>query len=320
MERTRRNDFCWLTRGILKADLKQHIRTIFEIHNDGDMDIDAMNKQNINDKFIKEYTSEESIKKYTKDHAGHGISYLLEHDYGELYLQVIEREIKDILNERGIRILEYGCGGGMNLIHIVRMIDAKGLTIDRADGTDFSPVLIEAANREAQIYLPQDLRKKVQFSVARNERLLEDLSLHTGKASDEYLHRYHLIVGVNTFRYGFRLKKEMESAQQICDLLMPGGVSIMIDMNEKFPFFRSKIRGYQDGASLETYIPSLAEYARPFKEVGLHVMQEKNFCWIHHSASRFQCAVLRTLSPLLQVFFQDYAMRSLVIARKGENE
>jgi len=275
-----------------------------------------MSEVDINEKFIKEYTSEESIKRYTKEKAGDGISYLLDHDYGMLYLQVVEKEIKDIIGPEGIRVLEYGRGGGMNLIHILSMFGAKGIKIDRAYGTDFSPVLIEAANKEAERYMTPVLRGKAQFIVAKNESLVDDLSMHAGRSSDAFHNQFHLVVGVNTFRYGFRLKKEWESAKQIYDLLMPGGVSIMIDMNAQFPFFRSKMRGQKGGASLETYIPLLSEYARPFKEVGLEVRQEKNFCWIHHSAGSFACAILQTVSPLLQVLFQDFAMRSLVISKK----
>lgn len=37
--------------------------------------------------FLKEYSAEESIRRYMKKTAGHGISYLLEHDYGDIYLE-----------------------------------------------------------------------------------------------------------------------------------------------------------------------------------------------------------------------------------------
>ena len=275
-----------------------------------------MNEPNINDKFIEEYTSAESIQKYTKEQAGHGISYLLDHDYGMLYRRVVEEEINDIIGQEGLRVLEYGCGGGMNLIHLLSMFGARGIKIDRAYGTDFSPVLIEAANKEADKYLPPAIRKKTTFLVAKNETLLDDISAHTNQVANDWKDKFHLILGVNTFRYGFRLRKERECGQNIRDLLMPGGASIMIDMNDQFPFFRSKMRNNHGTDPLETYIPSLSEYARPFREAGLKIIQQKHFCWIHHSASSFECAVLRTLSPLLQALFQDYAMRSLVIAKK----
>jgi SAM-dependent methyltransferase len=233
-----------------------------------------------------------------------------------LYRQVVEEEIKGIIGREGMRVLEYGCGGGMNLIHLLSMYGSKGIKIDRAYGTDFSPVLIEAANKEADKYLPSAMRERTAFLVAKNETLIDDISRHTGRAGNDWKEKFHLILGVNTFRYCFRLRKERESAQQIHDLLMPGGVSIMIDMNDKFPFFRSKMKNNKNTDSLETYIPPLSEYARPFREAGLKIVQQKHFCWIHHSASSFECAVLHALSPLLQALFQDYAMRSLVVAKK----
>ena len=194
-----------------------------------------MNEPNINDKFIEEYTSAESIQKYTKEQAGHGISYLLDHDYGMLYRQVVEEEINDIIGQEGLRVLEYGCGGGMNLIHLLSMFGSRGIKIDRACGTDFSPVLIEAAKKEADKYLPPAMRERTEFLVAKNEALIDDISRHTGKAGNDLKEMFHLILGVNTFRYCFRLRKERVSAQQIHDLLMPGGVSIMIDMNDQIP-------------------------------------------------------------------------------------
>ena len=60
--------------------------------------------------FFKEYTSPEAIYKYTSPTAGYGISYLLEHDYKEVYLQALGRLLPRELKERGIRILEFGCG------------------------------------------------------------------------------------------------------------------------------------------------------------------------------------------------------------------
>jgi len=33
--------------------------------------------------FLEEYSTERNIRRYVKKTAGHGISYLLEHDYGD---------------------------------------------------------------------------------------------------------------------------------------------------------------------------------------------------------------------------------------------
>ncbi len=40
----------------------------------------------LNGEFLREYSTEKPIRRYTRNTAGHGISYLLDHDYGRLYL------------------------------------------------------------------------------------------------------------------------------------------------------------------------------------------------------------------------------------------
>jgi hypothetical protein len=82
--------------------------------------------------FFKEYASPEAIYKYTSATAGYGISDLLEHDYKEVYLQalgLLPREVK----ERGIRILEFGCGGGMNLLHLMSVLNRQGIRIEQVN-------------------------------------------------------------------------------------------------------------------------------------------------------------------------------------------
>ena len=73
----------------------------------------------LNGAFLHEYNSEESSRKYTRETAGCGISYLLNHDYGDLYLEVLEKYIPKVTRQRGIRLWEFGCGGAMNLMHLV---------------------------------------------------------------------------------------------------------------------------------------------------------------------------------------------------------
>src|SRR6187401_230747 len=102
--------------------------------------------------YFKEYTSPEAISKYTRATAGHGISYLLDHDYKDVYLRAFD-SLPDNVKKRAIRILEFGCGGGMNLLHLMSVLRGQGVRIERAIGTDFSPVLIEAAQREAKNFL-----------------------------------------------------------------------------------------------------------------------------------------------------------------------
>ena len=69
-------------------------------------------------KFLEQYSMEETICKYTRKTAGHGISYLLENEYGRIYLESIERYIPKSRLKTGIRLWEFGCGGGMNLLHL----------------------------------------------------------------------------------------------------------------------------------------------------------------------------------------------------------
>ena len=74
----------------------------------------------LNEDFLKEYSAEENIRRYMKKTAGHGISYLLEHDYGQIYLEVIDNFLPKAAVAGGLRILEFGCGAGMNLLHLYR--------------------------------------------------------------------------------------------------------------------------------------------------------------------------------------------------------
>ncbi len=143
-----------------------------------------MNSLTEDDPFFREYTSRDAILKYTKATAGFGISYLLDHDYKQVYLEAI-KQLPQQLRKDGIRMLEFGCGGGMNLLHLVSVLRLDGLNINAAIGTDFSPVLIEAANKEAENYLTSQQRSRVQFCVAKNETLLEDLSAGLGKERSE---------------------------------------------------------------------------------------------------------------------------------------
>src|SRR5438046_425841 len=102
--------------------------------------------------FFNEYTSHDAILKYTKATAGYGISYLLDHDYKAVYMKALEL-LPPPVKARGLRILEFGCGGGMNLVHLVSVLKQSGIRVEVAVGTDFSPVLIEAAKREASSYM-----------------------------------------------------------------------------------------------------------------------------------------------------------------------
>jgi len=266
------------------------------------------------DSFVDEYNSNDAILKYSKHTAGYGINYLLRKDYADRYLKVIKSN-GFLLKGSGLRILEFGCGAGMNLINLVRTLRTQGIEVEKAYGTDFSPVLIESAGREAkESLLPEDL-DHVGFYVARNETLLDDLSATSGKAVPELLESFDLILGVNTFRYCHRLGKSKECATDIFRLLRKGGVCIMIDMNQKFPLFRSKLRRSTEDPT-ECYLPSLNEYANPFAQAGFEILEKDNFCWIPHSAGPALVYLCRVLSPVLNLAAHKYAMRSLIVSRK----
>ena len=128
---------------------------------------DISNDSAKTDSFFREYTSQDAILKYTKATAGFGISYLLDHDYKAVYLDAL-RHLSVPTGRRGIRMLEFGCGGGMNLLHLVSVLGRHGFKAETAIGTDFSPVLIEAANRETQNYLSPSERSS--RSILRGEK------------------------------------------------------------------------------------------------------------------------------------------------------
>jgi len=274
---------------------------------------------NLNTGFLEEYSSQDSIRKYTKETAGNGISYLLDHDYGKIYLNVLENYIPKSRIQKGVRLWEFGCGGGMNLLHLVATMERRGIPLDCAYGTDFSETLIAAANREAKKYLSPTLLNKVRFCVARNESLIDDVTSRLNIPQAELLGSLDLILGVNTIRYCHRLMNEMECVGAISDLLTNKGICIVIDMNDKFPAFRSRFHDRLTKEKNAYYLPTLDEYARPFSSAGFEILRKENFCWIPHSAGRGLTAVMKTLTPVLSTVLPSHAMRSLVISRKNQS-
>jgi SAM-dependent methyltransferase len=269
----------------------------------------------IYDKFLEEYGSEDAIRKYSIGTAGYGINYLLRNDYAKLYLDAVDSFLRTT-PPRPLRLLEFGCGAGMNIIGLVSLLEQRGVPVECAYGTDFSSVLVESAKLEAKTALAPALAKKLSFHVARNEQLSEDLATASGKPVAELSGFFDLIIGVNTFRYCHRLGKEKECAADIYRMLRPGGVCVNIDMNNRFPVFRSKFkRAVED--ETECYVPTLEEYASPFKAAGFEITKKENFCWIPHSAGRALTLSGRLLSPLLNLVARSRAMRSLIVARKA---
>jgi SAM-dependent methyltransferase len=268
----------------------------------------------INKKFFEEYVSEDAVRKYSRETAGFGINYLLHHDYAELYLSVVDSYLR-ASPQRPLRLLEFGCGAGMNIITLISLLANKGVPVERAYGTDFSPRLLQSAGQEAKSALTPDLSEKLSFHVARNEKLSQDLAGACGKQEKDLLDFFDLIIGVNTFRFCHRLGKSTECATDIHRLLRPGGICVNIDMNNRFPAFRSRFKdSVKDPA--ESYLPTLEEYASPFKAAGFELLKKQNFCWVPHSAGRALTMSCRLASPFLNLVAPSRAMRSLVVARK----
>lgn len=266
--------------------------------------------------FFEEYTSPEAIQKYTKATAGEGVSYLLDHDYKDIYMQALEA-LPTATRDRGVSILEFGCGAGMNLVHLVSVLSRAGVKIRKAVGTDFSPVLIDAALRESAAYLPSSARTALEFHVARNESLVADIAAAAKANPSEIAGSFDLIIGVNTMRYCHRGGEEMSCARDIMALLSPGGVCVNIDMNNRFPAFRSALKDmFRTRSTEECSLPTLDEYAAPFEKTGFEIMRKEHFCWIPHSAGGLLVGVARALAPLLDLVAKSRAMRSLVVARR----
>jgi SAM-dependent methyltransferase len=265
--------------------------------------------------FLDEYSSDDAVRRYTKQTAGYGIDHLLRNEYGRLYLHAL-REYLSAPISSGARLLEFGCGGGMNLIHLVSLLERHEIPVDTAYGADMSGRLIEAARTEAAKYLPPHQRRRVQFHTARNESLTRDLASALGVSEEGLRASFHLILGINTFRYCHRLGTALDCAKGLLDLLAEGGVCVMIDMNSKFPFFRSRIGDRLTKPKEAHYLPSLEEYARPFVDAGFELLDKRSFCWVPHSARRTTVTLLRAVTPVLNTLAPTYAMRSLVVAKK----
>ena len=101
------------------------------------------------------------------------------------------------------------------------------------------------------------------------------------------------------------------------ELLTPGGICVVIDMNDRFPAFRSALKNrFRTVNEEECYLPSLAEYAAPFEKAGFEILRKDHFCWIPHSAGKLLCSLMQGLSPILSAIAPTRAMRSLVVVRR----
>jgi SAM-dependent methyltransferase len=271
---------------------------------------------NDRDAYLEEYSAEDTIRKYVTRSAGKGIQYILRHVYGPLYAKIIDSINRNADETNGFRVLEYGCGAGMNLLYIVRLLSLKGIPLAAAIGCDFSMPLIQAAEREKDLLIGPESKNKITFLQASNESLLNDIANGLSMNTSLLTNTFDLVVGVNTFRYAVNLHKQQACANDIASLLAPGGYSIMIDMNNRFPLFKSTFRDWATKPKSQYVIPSLDEYVTPFREAKLETVEARRFCWVPHSAGRITLIGARTLGPFLDLVAPGFAMRSLVIARK----
>jgi hypothetical protein len=80
--------------------------------------------EQIYEKFLDEYGSENAVRKYTTGTAGFGIGYLLRNDYARVYFNVVDTYLRNPA-ARPLRVLEFGCGGGMNIICLVSRLQER---------------------------------------------------------------------------------------------------------------------------------------------------------------------------------------------------
>ena len=227
--------------------------------------------------YLDQYSAENEISKYARATAGSGINYLLDHDYKAVYLEALNLLPKQACRG-GIRILEFGCGGGMNLLRLVSTVKSSGIHIAQAIGTDFSPAMVETARREAKDYLRGQDFHSLQFCVARNESLISDISTSPGIEKSSLQNSFHFVLGVNTIRYCHDAKKERDCVRDIFNLLVPGGICVVIDMNNRFPLFRSDLRNrLHREKEKQCYVPSLEEIRGAIRERRVRVITNRAF-------------------------------------------
>jgi SAM-dependent methyltransferase len=266
--------------------------------------------------FLAEYSADDMIARYISRTAGAGVVYALTNIYAPVYSRVIRSLMTRRPEKHKFRVLEYGCGGGMNLLKILELLFQRRAEVEIGIGADFSSRMIQAAREDARVNFPPHLNDKIHFVVARNETLATDLANSLESSVAQVEGSFDIVVGVNTFRYCHRLEKEADCAQDIFRLLRPGGYSIMIDMNSAFPLFRSRLPDLLRRPGPEAYLPRLAEYRRPFELAGFEIIETRNFCWVPHSATPRLVAVCKTFAPALDRWLSRFAMRSLVVGER----
>src|SRR5207237_2261161 len=76
---------------------------------------------------------------------------------------------------------------------------------------------------------------RLKFHAVKNENLVNDLSICRKTERSRLEGRFDFVFGVNTIRYCRDAGTELDCARDILNLLTPGGVCVVIDMNNRFP-------------------------------------------------------------------------------------
>jgi SAM-dependent methyltransferase len=269
----------------------------------------------------REYADPETIGRYRRLTAGEGINYLLRTTYRAIFLE----SARAVLAERDgdLRLLEFGCGAGMALHQLAEDLHGENVPVELGVGADLVPEMIEAATQDLLRFGSCWAKDRLRYVVAANEELVSRLSDSLTEGDEGVTETFHLAVGVNTFRYAIRHGTDAAVVEQLKLLLSPGGRVVMIDMNEAFPY-GLKPRRRADGQGRGPFsfrlgtekLPTLREYAEPFRAAGFEVVRMENFCWIPHSANGLRFRLARAASPVLDRIARGHAMRSLVVARR----
>ena len=244
-----------------------------------------MNCEPETDVYLAEYSQPTIIARYLSRTAAPAATYLVRAVYSPIYQEIVQTLVSRNPEHHGFRILEYGCGGGMNLLQLIRLFQAQGAQLADVIGTDFSPAMIEAARSEAKQQLPVELKALTTYLVARNETITRDLASGLGASLRELHNTFDLILGVNTFRYAHRLKRDETVARELFALLRPGGYRIMIDMNRRFRFVGSRVHDLCKGAKQRYYIPSVRQYSGSFLKAGFVVSSSPYLLWFDTSSA-----------------------------------
>jgi SAM-dependent methyltransferase len=284
-----------------------------------------MNCEPETDVYLAEYSQPTIIARYLSGTTVPAFAYLVRAVYRPIYQEIVQTLVSHNPEHHGFRILEYGCGGGMNLLQLIRLFQAQGARLADAIGTDFSPPMIEAARSEAKQQLPVELNAVTTYLVARHETITRDLASGLGAPLRELQNTFDLILGVNTFRYAHRLKKDETFARELFALLRPGGYSIMIDMNRGFRFVGSRVHDLCTRAKQRYYIPSVRQYSGSFLEAGFVITQARTFygltrlalgSWVPALVEVPMHSLFRALRPTLDTYLSPFARHALVIAKK----